>query len=811
MGTLDDLAAAAGAAFKIPESMIAQRLMEKGIPAQQARELAKEPWVQKLAADKLAGRPMPKGMENLGPKDVQKYLDRSAQTGATLGQLFQHDFYGKPLPEGLAPPPAPVRNPARAVASPQNPIAQAAQQPPATGGLHSPQVSVQPDGGIQTPHSSFFAKTPVASQLPFGGGEASPRPGAPIEQSMAGWAGNPPGFRTPYSLASKDMSDAVVNVINGEAFATPESTNAVINNMLNRVGGQGFSGSTDSIYDVATAGRGERLGKISTAQYEGAVKASPERAAEIRAAIQEAASGTTPDPTNGATTYRAKSYLEGRGKGKTFSRLAEAGNYPNIGGNVYGPLAGASAGPYAGKSTLLGEPEMVSSLDGGPGVGPGDIAAWEPGAQRMAPPSIAATLPARSGPPGATATANLSGPRVSATAGMAARSPGAFAKVNPYIPPGLSAQTGMGPRASASGTARFNPYIAATGSTGGMTPPGASARAAFGVPNSLANLVGRSPIPAPMSMMPPPTKPTAFGWTGMNNAMPSAAAAPRLTQVNPSFGVPNQMPSLTGRFNPFGATAQVGAMNGGLPPAPAYAQANIRPSAPGVPNALARLVGRSPIPGAQIMSPMPQQAPRLQGFGMTNATGLTTPFAGGLGMNPMTAAMMSVPRSPTMPGSLMGGGTGLPGATPFTGGLGSPAMPRAAMQGTAAARSRGAMSMGAPAPAPAGTNILGSTFGGGHSPATSPTRGGLAAAGRAAAGGFASPFSGNMTPSMQLQDIGASYGRGAAALSSAINRGLQGFRSNRASAIANVMGSMNLFQGGQLLRREPHVVGYGYL
>jgi hypothetical protein len=262
-------------------------------------------------------------------------------------------------------------------------------------------------------------------------------------------------------------------------------------------------------------------------------------------------------------------------------------------------------------------------------------------------------------------------------------------------------------------------------------------------------------------------------------------------------------------------SASIGAMNGGLPPAPAYANAQI--NRPGVPNALANLVGRSPLPSAQTMSPMPSMAPRLQGFGMTNATGLTSPFAGGLGMNPMAAAIASMRAAPVMPGGLTGAGTAMPGATSFAGGFGSPAMPRVAampMPGTAAARGRptatpGAMPAqpGAPAAYGPGAAGMGAAVGMGPS---------LTIGGRSAGlnNGFAPGSWGNATNSMKLQDIGASYGRGASALSAAINRGLQGFRANRAgnagARAASVRNIMNWSRSGQVLG-VPQSASYGYL
>jgi hypothetical protein len=369
-----------------------------------------------------------------------------------------------------------------------------------------------------------------------------------------------------------------------------------------------------------------------------------------------------------------------------------------------------------------------------------------------------------------------------------------------------------------------SPSMSATASAG-MATMSPSAQANAVMPGGLAGAGTPAPgMPSRNPMRVPQI--SATGQIGaMNGGLPAAPAyakaqiAPPMPARNPlrnvtpqafgTAGVPNQMPSAMGlaQFGPQ-ASASIGAMNGGLPPAPAYANAQI--PRPGVPNALAHLVGRSPLPAAQTMSSIPQQAPRLQGFGMTNATGLTSPFSGGLGMNPMAAALASMPRAPVMPGSQIGGGTNFQGGTSFGGGFGSPAMPRAAMPGTAAARSR-ATTPPPGAPAAYGPGAAG--MGAGVGP-LQPMMGTISGRSAGLNNGFAPGSWGNATNSMKLQDIGASYGRGAAALSSAINRGLQGFRANRAGNIAGRMAShdmLNAFQHTKQLLGGPQVTGYGYL
>jgi hypothetical protein len=399
-------------------------------------------------------------------------------------------------------------------------------------------------------------------------------------------------------------------------------------------------------------------------------------------------------------------------------------------------------------------------------------------------------------------------------------------------------------------TDEFSPGISATASAG-MVPMSPSAQANAVMPGGLVGggttPSGRTPFaggpgtaasPAPAMPSRNPMRVPQISATGqvgaMNGGLPPAPAyanaqfappAPPMPTRNPlrnvtaqafgATGMPNQMPSAMGsaQFGPQ-ASASVGAMNGGLPPAPAFGKASF-----GVPSALAHLVGRSPLPAAQTMSPMPSMAPRTQGFGMTNATGLASPLPSGLGMNPMAAAMMSMRALPVMPGSLMGAGTALPGATPFAGGIGSPAMPRAAampMPGTAAARGRptatpGAMPARPGAPAAYGPGAAG--MGAGVGP-PQPMVGTINGRSAGLNNGFAPGSWGNATNSMKLQDIGASYGAGAAALSAAINRGLQGFRANRAAnagaRAAGVRNIMNWSRSGQVMG-VPQSAGYGYL
>ena len=120
----------------------------------------------------------------------------------------------------------------------------------------------------------------------------------------------------------------MVNTIAGEALGTQESTDAVINNMFNRLGTKGY-GPSGNLQEVARA----------PGQYAGYKQASAERAAQIRARIEAIASGTVPDATGGANEFRTGSYMGPWGQ--------KHANAPVIGGNrfAYNPAGGKS--PYA--------------------------------------------------------------------------------------------------------------------------------------------------------------------------------------------------------------------------------------------------------------------------------------------------------------------------------------------------------------------------------------------------------------------------------------------------------------------------------
>ena len=151
-------------------------------------------------------------------------------------------------------------------------------------------------------------------------------------------------YRPEYKLSDVDLSDPVVNTIAGEAYTkNRESVDAVINNMLNRVGTKGW-GPSSNLREVARA----------PGQYEGFRPAKKEEADFIRERIREIASGNVPDNTKGSNEFRATSYVKGAGAGKSFARRAEQGGIGDVGGNTFAYNPSVKPGPYSPYSQTEG-------------------------------------------------------------------------------------------------------------------------------------------------------------------------------------------------------------------------------------------------------------------------------------------------------------------------------------------------------------------------------------------------------------------------------------------------------------------------
>ena len=153
-------------------------------------------------------------------------------------------------------------------------------------------------------------------------------------------------FRPEYKLTSADLSDDVLNTIAGEArMKDPASVDAVINNMFNRLGAQGY-GPSANLQQVARA----------PGQYEGYRKATEKEKAMLRERIQAVADGNVEDTTKGADQYRATSYMKGAGAGKTAARTAAEQKAEDLGGNTFFKSKNAQTGPYAAYATTGKEP-----------------------------------------------------------------------------------------------------------------------------------------------------------------------------------------------------------------------------------------------------------------------------------------------------------------------------------------------------------------------------------------------------------------------------------------------------------------------
>lgn len=156
-------------------------------------------------------------------------------------------------------------------------------------------------------------------------------------------AEGPGKYRPQYNVGEADLSQRTADIIAGEAIRkNPESIDAVINNMLNRVGSKGW-GPSKNLLDVATA----------PGQYEAAwkgAKASPAETEFIRSRIKAIASGGVPDNTKGANSYRAESYYRGEGRDKTWAKTLGI-NGTVVGGNRYTYDPSAANGPYAPYAT----------------------------------------------------------------------------------------------------------------------------------------------------------------------------------------------------------------------------------------------------------------------------------------------------------------------------------------------------------------------------------------------------------------------------------------------------------------------------
>jgi hypothetical protein len=173
-------------------------------------------------------------------------------------------------------------------------------------------------------------------------------------------------FRPVYEGIESDIAnDDLINIIGNEATGSDESIDAVINNMLNRVGSKSY-GNAKSMSEVAKQkGQYESWDFLQSGRFKAVDK---KRAEKIRERMRLIASGQVEDPTQGANEFRASSYVYGEGRGKTFAKRAEAQGNRNLGGNIYADT-GYEKGPYAAYSVTGQTPPASSN-----GVGPTAVA-----------------------------------------------------------------------------------------------------------------------------------------------------------------------------------------------------------------------------------------------------------------------------------------------------------------------------------------------------------------------------------------------------------------------------------------------------
>jgi hypothetical protein len=592
------------ATSKIPEWMIAGYLTKTfGLTKREAEQFARQPWVQDFAAKAYADpKSVPPALKNLGPKDIGALREKASAAGQPLHSIFRSDFLGVHYPGEVQ---APLRNPL------------AAQPQVAQGSAGMPTQST-----IFAPH---FDPLPASAANPY---------------SLASWAADPPLHRQPYTLGPRDTSNMALDIIAREARPNDvASIDAVIDNVLNRVGGSGFSGKTDSVYNVLTSPEQYEAYKfLQSGRFK---PATAEQRALVRERLEAKASGKLPDVTGGATEYRASSYVEGRGKNKTFARRAAAQNAPNIGGNVYTTLPGTEVGPH-GASKMLGAPEMVDSAQfAGPSVesfiGPPSTDlmprdALVANATTGMPSPLGATASARLDPVGSATSAPPPSLASSPSPTMAALQHGAPSLLSQSQPPMLSQPSG--PISFPPAPSGFDRIASVPPAFMPSQPPG---RALSPIPPQ-QQLASLSPNLLPQARGNP------FAATMPPSPLLGAAGAPSMAGAPPPSSLGGPMAPMTPMIPPVPSLASSGPNM--LPPV------TVPQTAPGVPPSLQGLVGRSAPP---IMSQMPSMSPIPSGAlsrgvpaGYGTVTAPNAPqFGSGLGFNPMQAA--SAPRPPSPP------------------------------------------------------------------------------------------------------------------------------------------------------------------
>lgn len=187
--------------------------------------------------------------------------------------------------------------------------------------------------------------------------------------SSSGTDVTPPGpagtYRPRYNLSERDLSEAVINTVAGEAQNNPQSIDAVLNNMFNRLGTHTY-GPSGNLEEVARA----------PGQYTGYTRPSAQEAELIRSRIRAIAAGQLPDNTGGSNEYRASWYAGPWGWNHPEGRV--------VGGNKFAFNPRGGIGPYAAFATPhdASPPGLPSAPTPGPPLsanGVGQPLSWDQG------------------------------------------------------------------------------------------------------------------------------------------------------------------------------------------------------------------------------------------------------------------------------------------------------------------------------------------------------------------------------------------------------------------------------------------------
>ena len=239
------------------------------------------------------------------------------------------------------------------------------------------------------------------------------KPGSEYLKNTAAAGAGPGGegqYRPQYKLTEGDLSDDTMKYIIYESNRTGESRQAVIDNLMNRVGsGRGRESVRSTLYQKG--------------QYEATWSARGKRMppqAELdatRQALRDTAAGKNPSLIGSSTSYRAMSYMHGKGEGKTAYRAWQRQGGHNVGGNAY--FSDQASGPYSPYET----PHQPASGSGSAVVLPAATASGAPArnmsmSQQLAAQSRARSMARSKAPPPSLLGSGTAWPRDPLNAGL---------------------------------------------------------------------------------------------------------------------------------------------------------------------------------------------------------------------------------------------------------------------------------------------------------------------------------------------------------------------------------------------------------